>query len=293
MPTAIGNNKPPTTQNLDISDYNKKSGKDKKVEKDKTSEGFSFKDLHSKVTNSSKGMHALVGKTTDEQINMAQQMLLKQLQCQTPDNAMDPNAMMETMMSMLTITQQGQLVDMEKQSMELQKALFTTSLSSFEGEYIEHAGEKFDYNEHEDQEIVFSLPAKAKSVLLRIFDSNQRCINEIEIDQHEVGRNSYTWDGKAKDGSDMKKGIYSTSITAFDEKDKPIIVPTRLKSRITEIAYDEKELAVPFSGRIPIYNIKRRTMANQAAEHYQRHIEQIEQSLPNRAAEVIQLQQAV
>lgn len=209
-------------------------------------------------------------------MEMAQKMLLKQLQCQTPDDTFDPNTMMSTMMSMLTIAQQSQLVDTQKQSMEMQKALFYTSLSSFEGEYIEHSGDIFEYNNEaidNVQEIVYNLPAKTNSAVLRIFDTAGNIVQEVDLDTI-AGRGKYVWDGKMKNGQDAKNDIYTTSITATDENHKPIIMPMRLKSKITEIAYDDKELAVPYSGRIPIYDIKRRTMINQATQHYQRNTEQ-------------------
>ena len=48
--------------------------------------------------------------------------------------------MMESMMGMLTIAQNSELVAMQKENMELQKALFYTSLSAFEGETVEIRG---------------------------------------------------------------------------------------------------------------------------------------------------------
>ena len=174
--------------------------------------------------------------------------------------------MLESMMNMLNIAQNSELVAMQKENMELQKALFYTSLSAFEGEMVEHSGEVFDYQD-QDQEIIMNIPAKVDRALLNIFDESKRLVKSIELDKKE-GRNSFVWDGKMEDGEYAPKGIYSVYVTATDESDEPVEVKTRLKSIITDIAYDENELALPLSGRIPIYDIKRRTMIHKATERY-------------------------
>ena len=158
--------------------------------------------------------------------------------------------------------------------MELQKALFYTSLSTFEGETVEHSGNMFDYR-NEDQEIVFNLPAKTEEAVLRIYAGDKH-VRTVPLDEKKVGRNSVTWDGimDNDDGDDVvkyvPKGIYTVFITARDINNDPIDVNTRLKSRITDIAYDENELALPMSGDIPIYDIKRRSMIKKATEGYQK-----------------------
>ena len=63
--------------------------------------------------------------------------------------------------------------------------------------------------------------------------------------------------------------MYTAFVTAKDDQGEAINVNVRLKSHITEIAYDENELAVPLSGRVPIYDIKRRSMINNAPHRYQ------------------------
>ncbi|MES2607154.1 MAG: hypothetical protein V4544_00235 [Pseudomonadota bacterium] len=250
---------------------------DAKKAKDKEeAAGFSFKEFTNKFASkdAAPGMHNAVTKTTESQLDFAQKLLLKQLQCQTPDNSFDPNQMMESMMGMLTIAQNSELVSMQKENMELQKALFYTSLSTFEGETVEHSGNMFDY-QNEDQEIVFNLPAKTEEAVLRIYAGDKH-VRTVPLDEKKVGRNSVTWDGimDNDDGDDVvkyaPKGIYTVFITARDINNDPIDVNTRLKSRITDIAYDENELALPMSGDIPIYDIKRRSMIKKATEGYQK-----------------------
>ena len=85
---------------------------DAKKAKDKEeAAGFSFKEFTNKFASkdAAPGMHNAVTKTTESQLDFAQKLLLKQLQCQTPDNSFDPNQMMESMMGMLTIAQNSEL----------------------------------------------------------------------------------------------------------------------------------------------------------------------------------------
>lgn len=241
---------------------------------DDDSKGFSFKEFTNKFRSKedAPGMHNAVTKTTHSQLEFAQKLLLKQLQCQTPDNSFDPNQMMESMMGMLTIAQNSELVAMQKENMELQKALFYTSLSAFEGETVEHSGNVFDYR-NEDQEIVFNLPAKVDKAVLTIHDASNNCVKIVPLEKKD-GRNSYTWDGTIDndEGDEIihaEKGIYTVFVTARDSNDEPLDVNIRLKSHITDIAYDENELALPMSGSVPIYDIKRRTMIKKATERYQ------------------------
>ena len=243
--------------------------KDTQANNKEDSKGLNFKDLNSHFDNKldASNMNNMVGKNGEEQLKFAQQLLLKQLQCQTPDNAFDPNQMLETMMGMLNIAQNGELVNMQKQGMELQKALFYTSLSAFRGEVVEHSGNEFDYMD-QDQEIVVNLPAKTGAAILNIFDAQKQCIKTVELNT-QTGRNSFVWDGKSNNGENAPKGMYTAFVTAKDDQGEAINVNVRLKSHITEIAYDENELAVPLSGRVPIYDIKRRSMINNATQRYQ------------------------
>jgi len=239
-----------------------------KLNKSGDSKGFSFKEFTKKFASAdAAGMNSIVGKTGESQMKFAQDILLKQLQCQTPDNSFDPNQMMDSMMSMLNIAQNGELVSMQKENMELQKALFYTSLSAFEGEMVEHSGNQFDYR-NQDQEIVFNLPSKVDRAILRIHDENNKCVKTVNL-EGKVGRDSFVWDGKTDSGADAPRGLYTTFVTAIDDKNAPLEINMRLKSQITDIAYDENELAVPLSGRVPIYDIKRRTMINKATQRYQ------------------------
>lgn len=267
----------PIPKDFDNSAYNTNPQKLRPVKEtlnDDANKGFSFKEFTSKFASKedAPGIHNAVTKTTQSQLEFAQKLLLKQLQCQTPDNSLDPNQMMESMMGMLTIAQNSELVEMQKENMELQKALFYTSLSAFEGETVEHSGNVFDYR-NEDQEIVFNLPAKVEKAVLSIHDASNNCVRVVPLEK-KVGRNSYTWDGIIGDDEDgeiahAEKGIYTVFVTARDSNDEPLDVNIRLKSRITDIAYDENELALPMSGDIPIYDIKRRTMIKKATERYQ------------------------
>lgn len=241
---------------------------------DDSAKGFSFKEFTNKFSSkdASSGMGDAVAKTTHSQLEFAQKLLLKQLQCQTPDSSLDPNQMMESMMGMLNIAQNSQLVEMQKENMELQKALFYTSLSAFEGETVEHSGNVFDYR-NEDQEIVFNLPAKTERAVLSIRDESNNLVKVVPF-ENKAGRNSYVWNGTI-DGEEegeiihAPKGLYTVYVTAVDGDDQPIDVNVRLKSYITDIAYDENELALPMSGSIPIYDIKRRSMIKKATERYQ------------------------
>ena len=163
--------------------------KDKNANNKEDSKGLNFKDLNSHFDNKldASNMNNMVGKNGEEQLKFAQQLLLKQLQCQTPDNAFDPNQMLETMMGMLNIAQNGELVNMQKQGMELQKALFYTSLSAFRGEVVEHSGNEFDYMD-QDQEIVVNLPAKTHKN--NASKRSSLTLNQVEI--HSYGMASQT-----------------------------------------------------------------------------------------------------
>jgi flagellar hook assembly protein FlgD len=240
----------------------------KKLKEKEDSKGFSFKEFTNKFASKvgAPGMHSSVAETGAKQLEFAQKLLLKQLQCQTPDNSFDPNQMMESMMGMLNIAQNSELVNMQKENMELQKALFYTSLSSFKGEMVEHSGNVFDY-QNEEQEIVFNMPAKVDKAVLTIIDENNQLVKTIELEK-KTGRNSFKWDGKKDDGTEAGKGIYTAFVLARDENDASLDIDVRLKSQITDIAYDQNELALPMSGRIPIYDIKRRTIINKATDRY-------------------------
>ncbi|MES2252380.1 MAG: FlgD immunoglobulin-like domain containing protein [Pseudomonadota bacterium] len=260
----------------------KKTDEENKLNESADSKGFSFKDCTKK--SAAVGMSGIVGKTGESQMKFTQDILLKQLECQTPDNSFDPTQMAQMMMSMVTVAQNNEMVDIQRQNMELQRDFACLSANSFKGEMVEHSGNEFDYRD-QDQEIVFNLPAKTGAAILNIFDAQKQRIKTVELD-NKIGRSSFVWDGKTNSGENLPKGIYTAFVTAEDDQGNPIDIPIRLKSNITDIVYNENNMPVLLSGSIAINDILRRTINDKATQRYQ---EVAMQTAPAMAAQASQL----
>jgi flagellar hook assembly protein FlgD len=211
-------------------------------------------------------MNDSLSKHSKSQVHFAQQILLAQLKHQTIGNEMDANKMVESLMGMVTIAQNEKMAENTDKNIRLQTAMFSASLNSYMGQEVEHTGNDFDYQNY-DQEVICTLPDKVDLARVIIKDDRGRVIKHADLST-EPGRKSFIWNGRNDNDESMPKGLYKAEVYAFDEDNKPISIVTRLKSRITDVAYDDKQLAVLMSGNVPIYNIQRASMIDKALGRY-------------------------
>jgi flagellar hook assembly protein FlgD len=205
-------------------------------------------------------------KTAEDQLRFTQQLLLTQLEHQYPGNEFDTNKMAESILAMITVGQNDLIAKNTAINNEFQRVQFATSMSAYINQDVQHSGGTFDFRNF-DQDVIYTLPAKVNTATLHILNSDKQTVKKITLDP-KPGRETYVWNGTNQADEPMPEGIYSAYIVAFDEAGKRLEIPIRLKSFVTDVAYDSNKIAVLMSGRVPIDNVQRVGLIDKAIRRY-------------------------
>lgn len=167
--------------------------------------------------------------TAEEKINKHKNQFLKlltvQLTNQDPTNPMDTAQMSSQIFALSGIEQQleGNL-KLEKISNLLanqqisQHAGFIGKGATYEGEEFEVLNGKGDFE--------YILPAESAVTLLEIKDQKNNTVFTGEL-KTNVGEHKFQWDGKDKNGDQVKDGYYSFVVTAISKEDVKINIPVQ------------------------------------------------------------------
>src|SRR5690606_17123547 len=80
-------------------------------------------------------------------------------------------------------------------------------------------GATVQYNgEDNNVSLPFYLPNHARKMMVRIFDSKNQMIGQIEKENIPAGGQTLSWDGVSLDGTRATKDTYRFDVTAYDEK---------------------------------------------------------------------------
>ncbi|MBI2522140.1 MAG: flagellar hook assembly protein FlgD [Bdellovibrio sp.] len=114
--------------------------------------------------------------------------------------------------------------------------------ASFLGKRLATRGTTIDYKgEGNAVRIPFELPQVGKNVIARISDEKGQVIGEIPAQNLPAGPNTLTWSGRALDGQDAGKGMYTVSVIAFDEMGNKIDAKTKTEGIVTGVNFDNGE----------------------------------------------------
>ncbi|MCB9060046.1 MAG: hypothetical protein H6622_00820 [Halobacteriovoraceae bacterium] len=167
-------------------------------------------------------------------------LLTFQLQNQDPVNPMDQKQFAS---DLAQFSQLEQLSNMNKGFEKLnsngpdEKKFFA---ASFLGKEILTSGSSIQLNnDTTNLDIPFSLPQNAKSAIVRIYDSKNQLIQQIERDNLFKGQNVVSWDGNQSDGGRASSDIYRYEIHAWDDQNQFFRGETKATGIVTGVYFDE------------------------------------------------------
>jgi flagellar basal-body rod modification protein FlgD len=88
----------------------------------------------------------------------------------------------------------------------------------------------------------FYLDKPAKKVMMRIFDSSNNLIQQIDVDGMGKGNQSLSWDLSSMDGTRAVNGEYRFQITAWDESFNEFKGETRAEGKVTGVEFEDGEI---------------------------------------------------
>lgn len=196
-----------------------------------------------------------LNKSAAEQVTIAQKILLQQLKHQFPGNEFDATKMVESMMNMLQIAQNGQLNETQQKNLDLNRAMINNNLAMLQGRNIEFKSDKFDYSGGEQSiTLVSPEPAVIEYAIYR--EGEDQPVFQGKMNG-QIGSNHVQWDGTDQNGETQPEGIYHVYAVAKNEHGGVVDIETRVTSKITSIDYDSGSLGVPYAGSLPVYNLNR------------------------------------
>ncbi|MBA4248985.1 MAG: hypothetical protein C0432_04145 [Candidatus Puniceispirillum sp.] len=240
-------------RNSALMDQLKMTSKSEESEDNKKIKGWDFR--HHIQRDSENSLHTSLNKTAADQVQFAQKILLQQLKHQFPGNEFDATKMVESMMNMLQIAQNGQLNETQHKNLELNRAMINNNLAMLQGRTIEFKSDKFDYSGGEQQiTLVSPEPALIEYSIYR--EGEESPVFQGQM-RGEMGSNYIKWDGLDKNGEAQPTGIYQVYAAAKNEHGSDVEIEKRVASKITTIDYDSGSLGIPFAGSLPVYNLNR------------------------------------
>lgn len=114
--------------------------------------------------------------------------------------------------------------------------------ASFLGKEVMTAGASIDYNgEGKDTNLPFFLEKSAKNLIIRIFDSKNQLVNQIDKESMGQGSQSVQWDGLMLDGGVAGKDTYRFEVRAWDNKMEPFLGSTKATGIVTGVNFENGE----------------------------------------------------
>lgn len=172
-------------------------------------------------------------------------LLTHQLQNQDPFKPMDQK---EFAADLAQFSQLEQLTKMNK-NMETQSGQIPTESkfygASFLGKEILTNGTTINYDgSGKDVQIPFQLDKDAKHLFVRIYDSRNQLVAQLEKEDVSKGSQSMTWSGTTRDNTITAKDTYRFEVIAYDNQMEEFFGKTSSAGVVTGVEFDEQGEAV-------------------------------------------------
>lgn len=187
-------------------------------------------------------------------------MLTTQLQNQDPTKPMDANEMTSQLVQYSMVEQSISTNSKLDKLLTLQQQSTASTNLAYLGRTVIYKGDEFNYNpEGQTPSLSYSLETSAKSVDVKILDSNNKAIRTIKGETTAGTEHVVTWDGKDDSGNQMAAGTYSISVVPTGKTtDEYIKRTTYTYGTVSGVQYNTNgEMEVVANGlAIPVSELK-------------------------------------
>lgn len=99
----------------------------------------------------------------------------------------------------------------------------------------------------------FYLPKKADHTLIRVFDSKNQTVAQLEPGALSSGGHSIMWDGMAMDGTPATKDTYTFKVLAWTPQGDAFNGETRAEGLVTGVSFDGSETVLEVDNKQKIF----------------------------------------
>ena len=126
--------------------------------------------------------------------------------------------------------------------------------ASFLGKTVQTSGMSVKHNgESRDINLPFHLSKPAKKIMVRVYDSANNMIQQMDKTSMGRGSNSVVWDGYQLDGTPAVKGDYRFEVTAWDEQFNQFKGETKSEGTVTGVTFEGDEMVLVVDGSKKVF----------------------------------------
>ena len=191
----------------------------------------------SNTTQASKAGQGQSNYDPQEEKQVFMEMLVAQMENQSPSDPMDPNKMTTQMAQLNAVEQQTKTNDFLQQLVNQRQGQKQVQAASLVGRNAWVDGGKLQMESAgEAQSYRFDLK-ESKDVSVQIVDQYGRAVHEERTGNLEAGSHELEWDGTLPGGGDAPAGEYQVRVTPAGEDTDPLA--TQVQRTIQEVRFDD------------------------------------------------------
>jgi flagellar hook assembly protein FlgD len=146
----------------------------------------------------------------EKQVELNTKLFLTYLKNQTPDDKVDTQQMMNTMLTMMTGSQQIKKNKILSDKYQLQKNMHQLTMHQYLGREVEYSGHYLPF-QNQPVDIRVTLPQIPDKAYLVVVDQNGKLIQTLPLIQ-TVEPQSVAWDGMDRLGRRVSPGLYQVFV---------------------------------------------------------------------------------
>ncbi len=150
----------------------------------------------------------------EKQVELNTKLFLTYLKNQTPDDKVDTQHMMNTMLAMMTGSQQIKTNKILTDQYQLQQSMHQMAMNQYLGKEVDYCGQHLQLQQG-PVDIQVTLPKIPQKANVLVVDSLGRLIQSLELIP-TVEAQTVTWDGMSRQGQRAQPGLYQVFVHATD-----------------------------------------------------------------------------
>ena len=191
----------------------------------------------STLTDSGTASSATKSKSLDKDAFL--KLLTTQLQNQDPLNPTDSTEFTAQLAQFSSLEQLSN-VNETLNTLKLYEASINNAQAvGFIGKDIVANGNSIEMKGGQPVSCDFEIPAAAKSVVVTIYDATGNFVRDYQKTALVAGKQSFTWDGRDRNGNTVADGAYTFEVQAADDKGAKLNVTTFSKGTVAGVTFED------------------------------------------------------
>ena len=166
-------------------------------------------------------------------------LLVAQLKYQDPLNPLESTEFTAQLAQFSSLEQLNNVNTNLETLQTTQADMVNSQALSYIGKDVQAYGNIIELSEDGADDAKYFLEEDADTVFVNVVDENDETVFVKELSDVEAGHNSYTWDGKDKNGNSLPEGPYIFEVYAYDADEAQINTISYMETTITGVTYTD------------------------------------------------------